>query len=143
MKKIYVVIIAIVFAGLGFVGGMQYGKSSVSQSNQQFSQNGGMRRQFNGGQNANAGAVSGQIVAKDDKSITVQLRDGGSKIVFYSTSTQIGKSVSGAASDLNNNEQVSVFGTQNSDGSITAQSIQIRPVMPNSGTSQPNAAGGQ
>ena len=90
---------------------------------QQFSGNTGGTR----GMRAGGGFVSGEIIAKDDKSITVKMPDGGSKIIFYSDNTEIGKFVSGVVSDLAKSKTVSVTGQANSDGSITAQSIQIKP----------------
>jgi len=129
MKKIFIIIIiAVVVGAAGFFGGMKYGQSQNSASTQQSSALQTTGRRFSGvaGGSANGNLVNGQIISMDDKSITVQLRTGGSKIVFFSTSTQVVKSVAGSVKDLLNNENVMVTGTQNSDGSITANSIQLR-----------------
>jgi hypothetical protein len=78
------------------------------------------------------GFTGGAIIGIDEKSITVKLRDNSSKIVFVSSSTEVMKSAQGSILDLVIGEQVTVSGTPNSDGSITAQSVQVRPVMPGS-----------
>ena len=89
--------------------------------------------------------VGGEIIAKDASSITVKLRgtqsDGsaGSKIIFLSDSTQVTKSAQGSTTDLSIGTQVSVFGTTNTDGSVSAQSVQIRPEMPTE-TGRPNVS---
>ncbi len=139
--------LALLALGGGFYGGMVYGKSKVTSTfaaaRAQFAGNGqggggrgGNRAQFAGG-----GATMGEVIAKDDKSITIKMRDGGSKIVFFSGSTQVMKAVAGAATDLNVGEQVTALGTANADGSVSAQSIQIRPpMMPvNAATPTPSA----
>ena len=77
----------------------------------------------------------GTIIAKDATSITVQLRSVGSstptttgtKIVLYDASTQIMKTDTGTTNDLTIGQSVVVGGTANSDGSVTATSIQLRP----------------
>jgi len=146
MKKILpIIIIVIVVAAGSFFAGMKYGQSKNSgnlsragfqnfenmtpeQRQQRMQQMGadvqGMRM------NRGNGFASGEIISKDDKSITIKLQDGGSKIVFFSDTTQIEKLVDGTATDLEVGKTVIINGTANSDGSITAQSIQMRPEMP-------------
>ncbi len=59
-------------------------------------------------------------MSSDSNSITVKLSSGGTKIVLYSPSTVIAVSKTGSASDLTTGQDVTVTGTANSDGSITA-----------------------
>ena len=76
------------------------------------------------------GNVSGQVLSMDAASLTVQSRDGSSKIILYTPSTQVLKTDSGAMTDIATGVNVMIQGTQNADGSVTASSIQIRPAMP-------------
>jgi hypothetical protein len=127
-----------VVGGSAFYGGMKYGQSknplgqfspqgfqNFTSEQQQLAQEGRTRN----GQ-AGAGFVSGEIISKDDTTITVKLQDGGSKIILFSDSTIIDKSVNGSSVDLEVGKTVTVSGTANQDGSITAQSIQLRAVAP-------------
>lgn len=131
MKKTLLIIVGVaaLVGTIAFFGGMKYAESKNPR--RQFSvtglQNvgGQFRANGQGGQRGN-GFVVGEVLAKDDKSITVKLPDGGSKIIFFSDSTEIMKSVNGATSDLEIGKTVNVNGSSNSDGSITAQSIQLR-----------------
>ena len=143
-KSIVITIaIILVVSGGAFYGGMVYKNSSLVKQNllrgadsqrrgtgQGAGQGMGMNR--GGGQNGNQGDfVNGDIMSKDDKSITVKTRDGGSKIIYFSDSTTIGKAVSGTSSDLATGQQVMVSGKSSPDGSLAAQSIQIRPDQQN------------
>ena len=145
-KCIIIAIIAVVIVSIGFFyGGMQYGikKAKTTQvanrgnfggemgignqrGGQRDGQNGGQRM---GGANGAGGFIGGEIISKDDKSITVKSQDGNSKIIFFSDSTTVGKTVDGSASDLSTGQQVMVNGKTNADGTIAAQNIQIRPAQ--------------
>ncbi len=149
-----ILITALIVGGLSFYGGMQYQQSSQnalrSQRMQQFGTMGGQGGpgafgDFSGsnltgsqGRTAQGGLISGEIINLDEKSITVRTRDGGSKIIFFSDSTSIVKTVDGLATDLASGKNVSIMGTTNSDGSVTAQNIQVRPTATTSMTNVGN-----
>jgi hypothetical protein len=135
-KTIAIVVIFVLVGGGCFYGGMVYGQNSARPGQgaamSQFQRNGtggagGAGLRTRGGD----GFTAGSILSKDDKSITVKMQDGGSKIVFFSSSTSIGKTTQGSAGDLTVGQDVVANGTPNSDGSITATNIQIRPAGQN------------
>lgn len=123
----------VVLLGASFWGGMSYAKSSTPTRGNfaQFGQ-GASGGQFAGragaGMRGMAGGITvGQIIAKDANSITVKMQDGSTKIALVSGSTAVTKQASGTQDDLSVGTQVVVTGPANSDGSVTAQSVQIRP----------------
>ena len=141
---IIVGVVALLVGGAGgFYGGMKYQSSKAPAQGAQSLAGGGGRQgggQFGprGGRQG-GGFTNGTILSKDDKSVTVKLRTGGSQIVFYTGSTQVGKMVDGTAADLSVGQNVMVGGTTNSDGSITAQTIQLRPADLMNASSTPGA----
>jgi|SRR5581483_4152532 len=118
-KKI--IIIGIIIAGLAFFGGLQYGKSSAAVQ----PTNGTFRR-IGTGRGANGGFTAGSIISNDGGSITIQMQNGSTMIALIGTSTQVMKTVPGSLADLSVGKDVVVTGSTNSDGSLTAQSVQIR-----------------
>jgi hypothetical protein len=131
MKKIIPIALMLLTVGGGaFYGGTKFaaGKSNGTRANFAAGNfQGGQRTQGNARGGAQGGFVNGDIIGKDDKSITVKLRDGGSTIIFFSDSTEIGKFVTGTSADLEVGKTVMVTGQTNTDGSVSAKSIQLRP----------------
>lgn len=140
MKKqasIAILIIVFILLSAGFFyAGMKYSGSKSLANGQRFQQM-GLRNGTGATQNRGGGFTMGDVIAKDDKSVTVKLVNGGSKIVFLSPTTQISKSTAGTPDDLQVGSTVSVSGTSNQDGSMTAQTIQLRP---SSGANNPIGA---
>jgi hypothetical protein len=131
-----IVISLVVGGGIGyFVGKHSSGPKQISfngETRQLGSDGkGGDRFMARSGNGSTSGMrpVAGEIISKDDTSITVKMPDGSSKIVLVSDKTSVNKSATGTLSDLKTGEQVAAFGIQNSDGSVTAQSVQLNPQM--------------
>ncbi len=127
-KTILIAVIAVIVVGAGaFFAGMKYQetKRTTTFRQQLNGRTGGGQFQGNGNRTAGLRPVSGDIISADDKSITVKLADGSSKIVIFSATTEINKANKVGKEELKTGEKVAVFGTQNSDGSVTAQNIQL------------------
>ena len=142
------IIVTVVLVGIAYYGGDKHGQSVAQATQSQMRAQGGAGGTRAGGRfGSGAGMISGSVLSKDDTSMTIKMRDGSSRIVLYTASSQILKSAAGTAGDVGVGSQISVQGTQNSDGSVTAQMIQIRPNMPAGttpgGTSGASAQPGQ
>jgi len=143
------ILVAVIVGALAFFGGMKY---------QQMQRGGGRNGQFQAGNfgGGNSGPrgsgapgqrgagfrpVLGEIISADDKSITVKMDDGSTKIVLVSDTTAINKTNPGTKSDLSIGTKVGVFGADN-NGTVTAQNIQINPMQMriNDGNASPTAS---
>jgi hypothetical protein len=144
-----IIVVAVVVGAGAFYGGMKYAENSrqnfVRQSfggqnmqnlspeerQQRFQQMGAAGIGFRAEMGPNGSDfTSGEIISKDAQTLTIKLRDNSSKIIFYSNSTEVSKFVSGEAADLEPGKTISVSGTANSDGTLTARTIQLRLQMP-------------
>ncbi|OGH42399.1 MAG: hypothetical protein A3H79_02640 [Candidatus Levybacteria bacterium RIFCSPLOWO2_02_FULL_36_8b] len=119
-----IIIVAVVVGIVAFFAGTKYRVSQFAAGN---FQNGAFRQRGMMGQGQNFRPVRGDIIGRDDKSITVKLSDGSSKIILFSDKTVYLKSSTGSKDDLKTGDKVMVIGTENSDGSVTAQDVQINP----------------
>lgn len=129
MKNSYLVTaILVILVGAGaFFAGTKYQQRTGSTGrfgNLQGTRNGNFGQRGQG-----LRPVNGEVISLDNKSITVKMQDGSSKIVLLTDKTAISTSSAGSRSDLKSGEKVAVFGTENSDGSVTAQSVQLNPIL--------------
>lgn len=143
---IIIIAVAVVVGGGAFYGGMKYVQGSGAGARGQFSRsnfqnlspeerqqrfqelgaNGAGGMGARGGMNS-GGFTAGEIISKDASSVTIKMQDGSTKIVLVGSSTQVMKSTTGSFNELTTGANVTVMGTVNSDGSVTAQVIQLRP----------------
>ncbi|MBP8591183.1 hypothetical protein KBI33_01790 [Candidatus Shapirobacteria bacterium] len=131
-KLIIIVLVTFLVAGGGgFFAGKKYQQSRWPKA--AF----GQRERFSGQMGNPGGAgkqgnpslgvrpLSGKVISQDEKGFTVGLPDGGSKIVLLSENTLFKRVENAAKDDLAVGSQVMILGQENSDGSISAQSVQI------------------
>lgn len=148
-KNIIITVIFLILVGVGsFFGGIKYQQGRRSWAANQFfgGRNGGNGQQVGATNNRNGNGfrpVAGQILSMDNQSITVKLADGSSKIIILSGNTVYNKTQTGLLSDLKVGDNISVFGTTNSDGSVTAQSVQIGALFGGMGGVNPTPGQGR
>lgn len=129
---IVTVIIALVVGVVGFLGGVKYQQTKTINSTNGFIQGQGGQRNRNGrnmGRGANGGATLGEVVSVDNNSIVVKLADGSSKIVNVSNTTTFSKTDTASKTDIKTGDRIAVFGATASDGSVTAQNVQLNPMF--------------
>lgn len=133
-KVIVPIILVLVGLGAGFFGGYQYRNYRLTQSRGNFAAgaNGAAFQRFTGtrtgaGAGSRGGAITGSILSVDTNSMTVKMSDGSTKIVIFGGSTTYSNTASASQSDLKTGSNVMVFGSTNSDGSVTATNVQINP----------------
>lgn len=127
---IITILLVIIVSGGSFFAGMKYQQSRRSAAGRQFGAGQlGIRTGLTNRQNFRP--VNGEIISSDDKSITVKLTDGSSKIVLFNDKTTINKATDATKDDLKVGGKVMATGQENPDGSISAQTIQINPIFRN------------
>jgi len=124
-QNVFLLLLGLIIVGGGaFFAGVKYQESKQSSPfTRQFN---GTGRRMGGGRNGFR-PVSGEIINVDEKEMTVKLQDGSSKIIIFSQKMALNKAEKAEVSDLKSGQTVAVFGVENTDGSITAQNIQLNP----------------
>ncbi len=119
-------IIWAVIAAIALAGGVVWGRSMVGSVAGRAASNGAFAgRSFTGRMGAGGGFVLGQVASVGSSTLTLQLANGNSEVVFYSTSTAITEPQTVPASRIAECANVTIIGTPNADGSMTASAIQV------------------
>lgn len=139
-------VVAIVVAGASFWGGMTYAQSQrATTAASRFGAAGATFAGRTGAAFAGGGAgggTIGTIIQIGSGTFTVQLPTStsttvttGTKLVLVDNATQIQALETVPASSLQVGQTVTVAGSSNSDGSITATSVMVRPATTRGGSS--------
>jgi len=120
----------IIGIGIGYFGGNAIRPVSTMQNARGNFTAGAFNGTRGTGGVAGGGILSGTVAKQDEGSITLNTRDGSSHIVLITPATTVQKSVEGSLTDVAVGSTVMVTGSTNSDGSISASSIQLRPAAP-------------
>lgn len=137
-KKILMIATSLFVVALAFGSGFLIGKkiASVKKNIGQFANMRGNGQQFGNIQKQGQGQqirgfrpINGEIISADEKSVTVKLADGSSKIILLSDKTEVNKAETGSVKDLKTGEKVMIVGQDNTDGSVNATSIQLNPMV--------------
>ena len=127
---IAIAVTALLVGASGFFAGIQYRKSQEPtagdfQSMREQARSGNLPPGLGERLQGQGRPVSGEIIDRDEESITVKLPDGSSRIILVGSETKISESTPSAKNKLTEGVQVFVNGTENPDGSLNATSIQI------------------
>lgn len=126
MGKYKLHIVWAIVAVAALVGGIFWGRGMAAGGNRQFT-NGGFSSSTRGGFRAgSSGSIfAGQVSAISGSDITLQLQNGNSEVVLFSSSTPVTEPTNVSISKVTTGSNIVVMGTENSDGSVTASSIEI------------------
>ena len=125
-----VLIVAAFFGGAAsarLIPGMSGSPNPGGFAGRQFGATGpnGMRGGVAGNGAAGGGAVNGKVLKTSADSITVQGRDGSSRIVNISSTTKFSKTVDASASDVSVGTTVTAFGQAGSGNTVDAVQVMI------------------
>jgi hypothetical protein len=96
---------------------------------------------FGGAGGAGGGFVAGQVSSVGNDSLVLQLANGNSENVYFSSSTSVVVPQAASASAIQPGAMVMVGGTTDSSGNLTATTIQVRNGAGGAAGTGPGAGG--
>ncbi|KKU82256.1 MAG: hypothetical protein UY10_C0039G0006 [Microgenomates group bacterium GW2011_GWA2_47_8] len=125
---------AVVAGGLGYTFGSRMARVGRfadfgERNGARVMTNRDQNKQGSGGMMGRGGALTGEVTAKDDKTLTIKLSDGSSKIVILADTTTYRTSTETGLDKVEVGTKVAAYGTTSTDGTTVATSIEINPQM--------------
>lgn len=127
-RFIFFLLFCLCLALFSFWQGEKYATSKIKKQNAVKEAIGlrpiGENAPLGGGRNGTI--VSGEVTAKDGKNITLKTTTGASKDISLAHANRIQKTISGTIKDITIGTQIVVVGSNGSDGTFNALSVQIK-----------------
>lgn len=135
IKVLGAVVVIVAIAGIGFYAGTKGISNNPQQQLNDVNATGSntenqMMKGAGPGKLSPENMIQGQVTEINNQEITVELTDGTTKTILLSGTTRIGKVITGTLDDIVVGSSLAVNGAQNSDGSVSAQMVQIRQQAP-------------
>ncbi len=133
------ILIVVLFSAVSFIAGKNFPDRGGSQmaNRGQFGNQG--RNMENGqkfaGTQMRGGQILGEITAIENDKVTIKEVNGSSKVILLTEETSIVKTTVAPITDLKVGGKIAVFGKSTTDAIISAQNIQLNPLMPNASPS--------
>lgn len=121
-KKIILVLIIIVSLGIGFVGGkLTSGNHGLLSSHHKLTakQKGRRGHHFKK-------PIKGSVISINGSTLTIKLANGSTDTAYLNSSTKYTEVKSITNSSITNGSTVTVTGSKNSNGSLTAKDVVLR-----------------
>jgi hypothetical protein len=129
-KIVGVIILGIVLVCFGaFYMGVEYSKKiapAISNNSETSKDENTYNKTIKKDLGVKGTVIVGEIIKKDENSVTVQTSDGGSKIIYLEGETNLSKNTPILFSDLALKDNIVVNGLINSDNTIKARDIQLK-----------------
>ena len=131
VMALVIFVIAVVCGGVGYKIGkkMSFPRGDFAQMGQMRGQPDFAKATTGKGFGGQAGQgrrhTEGEILSVDEKGVTVKLADGSSKIVLFSDKTTFATSSTIDKSKIVVGGKVDIVGDPNTDGSVSAASVQL------------------
>ena len=118
-KKILTILVIIIALGIGYAGG----KITSSHNKTPHSKRSSLTHNST---HKKGSAMSGTVLSDSGSNLTIQLPNGNTETVYTSNSTTYSQLSTITSSSIIKGSTITIFGSKNSNGSLTAKKIELK-----------------